>query len=141
MKPCVMHHRFWFALCLLLAASGALANGKQFFFPSPNADPNNPNALVYVGNIKDTQGRYLSDVQLFIVATDSGITLPVKNDRPGHFRTPDVHGWIESLGGKVDPEKIRIEVKKAGYVLARPAAVPRRTSGTHAVDLLLKKVE
>jgi hypothetical protein len=141
MNPRKILGRFGVALAMVLAATGALANGKQFFFPSPNADPNNPNALVYAGNIKDTQGRYLSDVQLFIVATDSGITLPVKNDRPGHFRTPDVHAWIESLGGKVDPEKIRIEVKKTGYVLARPAAIPRRTSGTYAVDLLLKKVD
>ncbi len=118
----------------------ALANGKQFFFPSPQAEGNNPNALVYTGNIKDTQGRYLSDVQIFVVASDSGITLPVKNDRPGHFRTPDVHAWIEGLGGKVNPEKIRIDIRKPGYVLARPAAIPRRTAGVYAVDLLLKPV-
>ena len=35
------------------------------------------------------------------------MTIPVKNDRLGHYRTPDVHGWIENLGGKVNPEKIR----------------------------------
>ncbi len=118
----------------------AQADGKQFFFPSPQGDASNPNALIYSGNIKDTRGRFVSDVQIFVVASEAGITLPVKNDRPGHYRSPDVHAWIESLGGKVDPEKIRIDIKKPGYVLARPAAIPRRTSGVYSVDLLLKPV-
>lgn len=138
-KPLV---RYWvrragLTVLAFLMVGSALADGKQFFFPSPENDGKNPNALIYAGNIKDTQGRYVSDVQIFIVATDSGITLPLKNDGPGHYRTPDVHSWIESLGGKINPEKLRIEIRKPGYVLARPAAIPRRSSGTYAVDLLL----
>lgn len=117
----------------------ALGNGTQFFFPTPNGQADSPNALIYAGNIKDTRGRYVDDVRIFVVAVDQGITLPVKNDRPGHYRTPDVHRWIESLGGKVNPEKIRIDIAKPGYVLARPAAIPRRTSGVYSVDLLLKQ--
>lgn len=127
------------AMACMLPAFAA-ADGKQFFFPSPQGDAANPNALIYTGNIKDTSGRFVSDVQVFVVAADAGITLPAKNDRPGHYRSPDVHAWIESLGGKVDPERIRIEIRKPGYVLARPAAIPRRTSGAHSVDLLLKPV-
>jgi hypothetical protein len=123
---------------MIFVSSTALANGKQFFFPSPDGASKNPNALIYAGNIKDTQGRYLSDVQIFIVATDSGITLPVKSDRPGHYRTPDIHGWIESLGGQVKPDTLRVDIRKPGYTLARPAVIPKRVSGVHAVDLLLK---
>jgi hypothetical protein len=66
------------------------------------------------------------------------MTIPVKNDRLGHYRTPDVHGWIENLGGKVNPEKIRIDINKRGYALARPVVVPRRASGVYSVDIVLK---
>ena len=123
---------------LCATALGAWANGTPFFFPQGRSDGNNPNALVYVGNIKDTQGRYVDEVQVLVIAEDLGMTIPVKNDRPGHYRTPDVHGWIENLGGKVNPEKIRIDIRKRGYVLARPVAIPRRTTGVHSVDILLK---
>ena len=127
------------AIGLLCAtAFSAWANGTLFFFPQNRNDIKHPNALVYAGNIKDIQGRYVNDVQVLVIAEDLGMTIPVKNDRPGHYRTPDVHGWIESLGGKVNPEKIRIDIRKRGYVLARPVAIPRRTSGTYSVDILLK---
>ena len=107
---------------LLIPAGGAWANGTPFFFPNPRGNANNPNALVYAGNIKDTSG------------------IPVRNDAPCHYRTPDIHAWIENLGGKVNPEKIRIDVNKPGYVLARPVAVPRRTTGVYPVDIVLKPV-
>ncbi len=125
-------------ICLLAAAGGASANGTPFFFPNARSDANSPNALVYTGNIKDTRGRYVDDVQILVIATDLGMTIPVRNDRLGHYRTPDVHGWIENLGGKVNPEKIRIDINKRGYVLDRPVAIPRRTSGVYAVDIVLK---
>ena len=124
---------------VLLAFSAATwSNGTPFFFPNARSDGSSPNALVYAGNIKDTSGRYVDDVQILIIATDIGMTIPVKNDRPGHYRTPDIHGWIENLGGKVNPEKIRIDVNKRGYVLDRPVAVPRRTSGVYSVDIVLR---
>lgn len=123
---------------LMVPTGGALANGTPFFFPNARGNANNPNALVYAGNIKDTSGRYVDDVQVLVIATDLGMTIPVRNDAPGHYRTPDIHGWIENLGGKVNPEKIRIDVNKPGYVLARPVAIPRRTTGVYPVDILLK---
>jgi hypothetical protein len=123
---------------LIVTTVSAWGNGTPFFFPNERSDGNSPNALIYAGNIKDTSGRYVDDVQILIIATDLGMTIPLKNDRPGHYRTPDVHGWIENLGGKVNPEKIRIEVNKRGYVLARPVAVPRRVSGVYSVDIVLK---
>jgi hypothetical protein len=127
-------------LVLNSMTSAALANGTPFFFPNSRGDANSPNALVYTGNIKDTQGRYVDNVQVLVIATDLGMTVPVRNDRPGHYRTPDVHGWIENLGGKVNPEKIRIDIQKPGYILARPVAVPRRTIGTHSVDIVVKSI-
>ena len=126
------------AAALIAPAGAAWANGTPFFFPNARGDANSPNALVYTGNIKDTSGRYVDDVQVLVIATDLGMTIPVKNDAPGHYRTPDIHGWIENLGGKVNPEKIRIDINKPGYVLARPVAIPRRTTGVHPVDILLK---
>ncbi len=125
-------------ICLLAAVGDGWANGTPFFFPNARSDANSPNALVYTGNIKDTRGRYVDDVQILVIATDLGMTIPVRNDRPGHYRTPDIHGWIENLGAKVNPEKIRIDINKRGYVLDRPVAVPRRTSGVYAVDIVLK---
>ena len=130
--------RLGLAVAATGAAGRALSNGTPFFFPNARGDANNPTALVYTGNIKDTQGRYVDDVQVLVIATDLGITIPVKNDAPGHYRTPDVHGWIENLGGMVNPEKIRIDVNKRGYVLARPVAIPRRTTGVYSVDIMLK---
>ncbi len=73
---------------LLIPAGGAWANGTPFFFPNPRGNANNPNALVYAGNIKDTSGRYVDDVQVLVIATDLGMTIPVRNDAPGHYRTP-----------------------------------------------------
>ena len=126
---------------LLLVGVGAWGNGTPFFFPNASSDGTSPNALIYAGNIKDTSGRYVDDVQILVIATDIGMSIPLKNDRPGHYRTPDIHGWIENLGGKVNPEKIRIDVNKRGYVLARPVAVPRRVSGVYSVDIVLKPTE
>jgi hypothetical protein len=80
-------------------------------------------------------------VQVLVIATDLGMTIPVKNDRPGHYRTPDIHGWIENLGGKVNPEKIRIDISKPGYALARPISVPRRTTGVYSVDLVVQPAD
>jgi len=140
----MMKRLHFLRVCGLIALncviSSAMANGTPFFFPNSRGDANNPNALVYTGNIKDTQGRYVDHIQVLVIATDLGMTIPVGNDRPGHYRTPDVHGWIENLGGKVTPEKIRIEIQKPGYILARPVAVPRRTTGTHSVDIVVKSV-
>ena len=51
---------------LLIPAGGAWANGTPFFFPNPRGNANNPNALVYAGNIKDTSGRYVDDVQVLV---------------------------------------------------------------------------
>ena len=49
---------------LMVPTGGAWANGTPFFFPNARGNANNPNALVYAGNIKDTSGRYVDDVQV-----------------------------------------------------------------------------
>lgn len=117
----------------------ASANGMHFFYPPEDADENSPDALIYAGNIKDTSGRYVDDVQVFILVTDQVMTIPANNDRPGHYRTPDLNAVVLGNGGKpLNPEKIQIDIIRSGYKLARPAAIPRRDKGVYSVDLLLE---
>jgi hypothetical protein len=133
--------RFASLLCLLTCLAlplSAAANGMHFFYPDEDADENDPNALIYAGNIKDTNGRYVDDVQVFILITDQVMTIPANNDRPGHYRTPDINAVIRDNNGKpVNPEMIQIDIIRNGYKLARPAAIPRRDKGVYSIDLLL----
>jgi len=81
-----------------LALSGsAWANGEEFFHPDETGFD-----LYYFGHIKDKAGKVLDNVVITIKAKNLGMSFPVRNDAPGHFRSPDIGKAIKGLGKKVD---------------------------------------
>jgi len=120
-----------------LALSGAAwANGGEFFLPAPEHGKVD---LVYFGIIKDTDGNYIDDAQITISVKDLGLTFPFENDRPGHYRSPDIGAQIKDIGEKIDPSQISIEVSKKGYAQAQAVKVPQKPEGTFEVNLMLAK--
>ncbi len=46
----------------------------------------------------------------------SGMTFPFVNDRPGHYRSPDIGESVEELAGTaVNPDNLEFELSIAGY--------------------------
>jgi hypothetical protein len=129
------------ALGLTLAMTGtAFGNGYEFFAPS--GDSNRPLDLVYVGQIRDkSTGKLVrSPAYLMVTEKQTGMTFPFGNDRPGHFRSPDVGAHIKDLGGKVAPDNLEIELIVEGYKTAKLTSVPRKTSGVVEVNFTLEPV-
>src|SRR5262245_17498642 len=115
---------------LALLASTALvtpvwADGYEFF----TVDRGKPVNLVYVGQIreKDT-GRVIREPAYFMVNEKrSGMTFPFVNDRPGHYRSPDIGESVEELAGfTVNPADLEFEVSVAGYENEKLTRPPRR---------------
>ena len=70
-----------------LALSGiAWANGEEFFHPDETGFD-----LYYFGHIKDKAGKVLDNVVITIKAKNLGMSFPVRNDAPGHFRSDRHH--------------------------------------------------
>jgi len=114
----------------------AWANGSEFF------DPGNQIGLYYYGHIKDTKGNVLSNVTITVVVKDTPLKFPVRNDAPGHFRTPDVGNAIKGLGRKIDPSKIQIFATKDGYRQVSPTmtAAPKQASSAVGVEFVMEPV-
>src|SRR4051812_5351051 len=109
-----LHSKFARLLVLVFAlgfaATGlAWANGEEFFHDDDGFD------LYYFGHIKDKSGKSLDQVLITITAKNVGMRFPVRNDAPGHFRSPDIGRAIKGLGKQIDPNQIEIAVKKPGY--------------------------
>ncbi len=121
-----------------LTAGVALANGGEFFTPAPEHGKVD---LVYFGNIKDTDGNYLDNAEMTVHVDGIGMTFPFDNDRPGHYRSPDIGAQIKDNGEAVDPSKITITCAKKGYKVVRPAkdSVPLKPEGTYEIDFVLAK--
>jgi len=101
---------FVLVLALGFAATGmAWANGEEFFHDDDGFD------LYYFGHIKDKNGKVLDQVTITITAKNLGMRFPVRNDAPGHFRSPDVGKAIKGLGKQIDPSQLEITVTKPGY--------------------------
>src|SRR3979490_1697119 len=85
---------------ILALAGTAWANGEEFFAPAKNGKID----LVYYGRIKDSQtGRSITDSVYFVLTDKStGLSFPFTNDKPGHFRSPDVGTAIKEIGEQVD---------------------------------------
>jgi hypothetical protein len=110
----------------------------MFFRP---AGKNTAVDLVYFGAIRDrATGRPLDFVDVTISAKNVGMTFPFSNDRPGHYRSPDIGLAIKDVGEKVDPKQIEIVVYVEGYREAR-RSVPRKTQGTIEIDFIMDKDE
>ncbi len=131
--------RLLFMLGFILALAGpAWANGEEFFAPAKNGKID----LVYYGRIKDSQtGRSVTD-SVYFVLTDkaTGLSFPFTNDKPGHFRTPDVGAGIKEIGEQVDAKEFTLTVNVAGYKRATITRMPRKAQGTVELDVRLEPV-
>jgi hypothetical protein len=110
------------------------ANGEEFFHDEDGFD------LYYFGHIKDKSGKSLDGVTIVVTAKNLGMRFPVRNDAPGHFRSPDVGKAIKGLGKKVDPSQLEITATKPGYKQVTPAApaVPNKSEGAIQVEFVLE---
>ena len=132
--------RFVTVLGFVLAFAGsAWANGEEFFAPAKNGKID----LVYFGRIKDSRtGRSVTDSVYFMLTDKStGLSFPFTNDKPGHFRSPDVGTAIKEIGEQVDATKFMVDVNVGGYKKARITQMPRKAAGTVELDIRLDPVD
>jgi hypothetical protein len=111
-----------------IVVSPAWADGYEFF----TVDRGRAVNLVYVGQIRDKQtGRMVREPAYFMVTEKhSGMTFPFVNDRPGHFRSPDIGESVQELAGTtVDPKNLEFELSVAGYKTVKLTNVPRKNKG------------
>jgi hypothetical protein len=132
-----------FVPALAVLASTALvtpawADGYEFF----TVDRGKPVNLVYVGQIreKDT-GRVVREPAYFMVNEKrSGMTFPFVNDRPGHYRSPDIGESVEELAGfTVNPADLEFEVSVAGYKNVKLTNAPRRNKGVVELNFRVER--
>jgi hypothetical protein len=118
----------------LVVPAVSWANGEEFFHDDDAMN------LYYFGHIKDKAGKTLDGVTITITAKKLGMRFPVRNDAPGHFRSPDVGKAIKGLGKEINPADIEIAVSKPGYrqVLPAKTAVPNRAAGAVQVEFVME---
>jgi hypothetical protein len=124
-------------LGFILAFAGTVcANGEEFFASAGNGKID----LVYFGRIKDKlTGRTVTDEAIFLINDKAtGLSFPFTNDKPGHYRSPDVGKAIREIGEKVDVNGFEVELQVAGYKKARVTRVPRKTQGNVELDFALE---
>ena len=129
------HRTFLSVLTLgfVLAFAGSVAaNGEEFFASAKNGKVD----LVYFGRIKDKRtGRSVTDSVYFLLKDKStGLSFPFTNDKPGHYRSPDIGTAIKEIGEKVDVNAFEVELHVAGYKKATVTRVPRRAHGNVELD-------
>ena len=98
--------------------------------------------LVYVGQISEKgTGRLVREPAYFMVTEKrSGMTFPFVNDRPGHYRTPDIGESVEELAGTaVKSTDLVFEVVIDGYKKLTTTSVPRRTKGIVEVNFAVER--
>jgi hypothetical protein len=119
-------------------AGTAWANGEEFFAPAKNSKID----LVYYGRIKDSRtGRSVTDSVYFLLTDKStGLSFPFVNDKPGHFRSPDVGTSIKEIGEKVNAGAFEVTVNAGGYKRATITRFPRKSEGTVELDVRLDPV-
>jgi hypothetical protein len=126
-------------LGFILALSGtAWANGEEFFAPAKNGKID----LVYYGRIKDSRtGRSITDSVYFVLTDKStGLSFPFTNDKPGHFRSPDVGTAIKEIGEQIDVKAFAVDVNVGGYKKATITRMPRKAQGTVELEVRLEPV-
>jgi hypothetical protein len=120
---------------ILLAFSGvAAANGSAFFKP---ASSNEKVDLVCFGTIKGTRGQNLDFVECEL--SNGVFEVRWENDRPGHYRSPDIGRFIKGYGQPVDPKGLQISCFADGLELV-PQSVPNKSQGIHEVDFVLPSI-
>src|SRR6185295_1572485 len=123
---------------ILALAGTAWANGEEFFAPAKNGKID----LVYYGRIKDSQtGRSVADSVYFVITDKStGLSFPFTNDKPGHFRSPDVGTAIKEIGETVNANAFEVTVNVAGYKRTTIARMPRKGQGPVELEVRLEPV-
>src|SRR5580704_11133452 len=124
-------------LGFILASAGTVcANGEEFFAAAGSGKID----LVYFGRIKDRRtGRSVNDEAIFLITDKAtGLSFPFTNDKPGHFRSPDVGTAIKEIGEKVDVNAFEVELHVVGYKKATVTRVPRKTGGNVELDFTLE---
>ena len=114
--------------------STVLANGLPFFKPADGGLVD----LVYFGQIKDKQGLPLANVELAVETTSRYMyEIQFDQDRPGHYRSPDIGALYKEALQRVEPSTITITARKYGYkdVTRR---VPLRAKGVLRVDFTME---
>ena len=112
------------------------ANGAEFF----EAANDGKVVLYYFGNVKDSKGNPLDKLMVTVTAKNAGLTFPIRNDSPGHFRTSDIGRAIEGLGKTVDPAQIDITISKPGYKIVKAPKVPIKLGAVQLENFVLDPV-
>jgi hypothetical protein len=118
--------------------SPAWADGYEFF----TVDRGKAVNLVYVGQIRDrNSGQVVREPAYFMVTEKrSGMTFPFVNDRPGHYRSPDIGESVEELAGMaVNPKDLEFELSVAGYKSVKLTDVPRKSKGVVEVNFRVER--
>jgi len=119
---------------LTMASSGLVrANGTEFF----DAQNDGEVLLYYFGNVRDTDGKPVDKFMVYVTATNADLTMPFRNDTPGHFRSPDVGKAIKGMGKPVDPRFIEVTIKKDGYQVVKAPAVPDKQGAVELEGFVL----
>jgi hypothetical protein len=124
-------------LGFILAFAGTVwANGEEFFAAAGSGKID----LVYFGRIKDKRtGRSVTDEAIFLIRDKAtGLSFPFTNDKPGHYRSPDIGTAIKEIGETVDVNAFEVELQVAGYRKATVTRVPRKTHGNVELDFKLE---
>lgn len=127
-----------FIALMFAGVSPAWANGYEFF----SVDRGRRVNLVYVGQIRDKDsGQIVREPAYFMVTEKrSGMTFPFVNDRPGHYRTPDIGESVEELAGTpVKPSDLEFELVIDGYKKVKSTTVPRRSKGIVEVNFSVER--
>jgi hypothetical protein len=117
---------------VLFGSRTLLANGEEFFEPAGQG----PVALVYFGLIKDSAGKPLDNVVVWIQTSVQ--VFNISNDSPGHYRSPDVGTYFKETGETLDASNVKILAAKPGYVQGWKD-VPKKVDGAVQVDFVLLK--
>jgi hypothetical protein len=124
-------------LGFILAVAGTVwANGEEFFAAAKDGKVD----LVYFGRIKDKRtGLSVRDSVYFLLKDKAtGLSFPFTNDKPGHYRTPDVGAAIKDIGETINVNAFELDVNVAGYRKFTVTKVPRTNHGTVELDLALE---
>jgi hypothetical protein len=124
-------------LGFILALAGPVwANGEEFFSAAGTGKID----LVYFGRIKDRlTGRSVTDEAIFLINDKAtGLSFPFTNDKPGHYRSPDVGTAIKAIGEKVDVNAFEVELQVSGYKKATVTRLPRQAHGNVELDFALE---
>ena len=112
------------------------ANGEEFFAPFQGAKPR----LAYFGQLKDAVTGKVIPTLAIMVITDkkTGMTFPFPNDRPGHYRSPDLGEIIKGVGGNAQPSDMEMLVSIEGYRNVTVTKFPKRDNGAVEITLRLE---